>query len=233
MNPSSVPHEVMAKVPRHLQASAVSLGPIGRRLAQRALHSLLPDPDAPVVLPRPSAGHAAGRRLYISGRSLVTTAGLLLVLIPIALMIFREVHDDRIYPAIVVGEVPVGGLTLPQAEERLAQQTAGLEDQVFVFTHGDRTWTPSLRDLGATVDLAASVTRAQELGRSGDAASRLAFTGALLTSDQHLPLQIDLDLEALAAWFDTVDRDIGHSAVDAELSSTARRSPCHPTPPAP
>lgn len=217
MNPPSVTHEVMAKGHRRLHASAVPIGSSGRRLLQRVRHSLLPDPDAPVVLPRSSTGAATGRRLHLSARTLVTAMGVLLVLIPVALLVFRALHDDRIYPAIVVGDVPVGGLTLPQAEERLAQRTASLADQVFVFSHEDRTWTPNLRDLGATVNLADSLAAAQNLGRSGDAASRLVFTGAILTADQRIPLQIDLDSTALMAWFDAVDQDIGRPAVDAVL----------------
>jgi vancomycin resistance protein YoaR len=186
-------------------------------MVQRARHSVLPDPDAPVVLPTPATAKAHGRRLYVSPRSLVTVAGLLLLLVPIALIVFRALHDDRIYPAIVVGDVPVGGLTMFEAEERLTQRTAGFEDQVVVFSLGDRTWTPRLRDLGATVDVAGSLARAQGMGRSGDAASRLAFTGAILTADQRIPLQVNLDPDVLAAWFDAVDRDIGQPAIDATL----------------
>ena len=220
VNPSSLTQTVIATGQNRLHGTVTSTSSWGRRAARRARHSLLPDPTAPFPLPRSSsraaAGRVAGRRVYLSADALVLAGSAMLVLIAVALLAFRVVYDDRIYPAIVVGDVPVGGLTLPEAEDRLAQRAAALEDGVIVFAYGDRTWTPRLRDLGASVNLSDALADARALGRSG-AASRLVFTGAILRADQRLPLPIEIDSAALAAWFDAVDREIGHPAIDARL----------------
>jgi vancomycin resistance protein YoaR len=135
----------------------------------------------------------------------------------VGVLVFRVLYDDRIYPAVVVGDVPVGGLTLHQADDRLVQRTAEIEGGLVAFTYAGETWAPTLAELGATVNLADSLAEAQALGRTGDAASRLVFTGAILTADQEVPLRINLDHRRLSAWFDQVERDIGQYAADAQM----------------
>ncbi len=141
----------------------------------------------------------------------------LVLVAAVGMLVFRQMYDGRIYPAITVGDVDVGGLTVAEAEDRLARRAAELERGLITFTYGGQTWTPTLGEAGATVDLDTSIAGARELGRTGDAASRLAFTGAILDADQQAPLRTVLDQRVLAAWFDQVDRELGMLAVDARL----------------
>ena len=149
-------------------------------------------------------------------RLVAGTAALLLVA-AIALLGFRLLFADRIYPAIVVGDVEVGGLTVEQAEARLAARAAELEQGSITFTYGGQTWSPTLRELGATVDTERSLEMARQLGREDDAVSRLRFTGEIIRADQTVPLRTILDPARLDAWFDTVDADLGQPAVNAGI----------------
>jgi vancomycin resistance protein YoaR len=133
------------------------------------------------------------------------------------LLVFRAMYADRVYPAVVVGDVPVGGLTTSEAQALLTDRAADLEHGTITFSYQDQTWMPSLSELGANVKLEDSLAAAQQLGREGNAPSRLAFIGNILDSDQVVPLQAQVDHGALNAWFDTVDRDLGQPAVDAKL----------------
>jgi vancomycin resistance protein YoaR len=135
----------------------------------------------------------------------------------IALLIFRAIYSDRIYPAVVVGDVRVGGLTTSEAQAELTARAADLEQGTIAFTYNGMTWTPALADLGATVDVEESIDVAGRLGRGGDASSRLAFTGAILRSDQVVPLRTQVDMAILNAWFDRVDRQIDNPAVNAQI----------------
>lgn len=148
---------------------------------------------------------------------LVVGAGALLLIVAIGLLAFRVMFDDRIYPAVVVGDVEVGGLTLAQAEERLADRASELNQNSVSFTYGDQTWTPTLAELGATIKTGTALQEASALGRENDAVSRLAFTGNILQSDQTVPLETSLDLRVLDGWFDKVDADIGDPAIDATI----------------
>ncbi len=188
----------------------------------RARQLVLPDSDAPidvsVVHPAtaPSSNSPWWRLLALLPRCVLGIV-VAVLLVALGLLAFREMYDGRIYPAVAVGDVGVGGLTVPAAEDRLAQRAAALEQGLFTFTYGDQTWTPTLEELGARVNLDASIASAQEMGRTGSATTRLAFTGAILDADQHVPLQTQLDQVTLDAWYDQVDREIGELAVDARL----------------
>lgn len=191
-------------------------------LFDRLRQTVLPDPDAPLVSATPRAAapptaSAPWLQLLALVPRLVMGLVVAILLVAIGLLIFRVQYDGRIYPAVAVGDVNVGGLTVAQAEDRLEQRAADLEHGMFTFTLGGQTWSPALSDLGVRVDLGASVADAQDLGRTGDARSRLAFTGAILDADQQVPLRTELDAATLDTWFDGVDGEIGQLAVNAGL----------------
>lgn len=148
---------------------------------------------------------------------LVAGAGLLLLVLAIGLLAFRLMFDDRIYPAVVVGDVPVGGLTASQAAERVRDRANDLNLNSISFTYEGQTWTPTLADLGATIETDQSIAQAQRLGRDDNAVDRLSFTGNLIRQDQTIPLTTSLDLTRLDAWFDKVDADIGNPAINATI----------------
>jgi len=163
-----------------------------RHAATHLRHSVLPDPATPFVMRQASSAAAPFR----SGRqhlvALVSSMFILEFALPLlaaaALLVFRHLYDDRIYPAVVVGDVHVGGLTISQAENRLTQREAKIEHGLVVFTLGEQTWTPTLQEIGASVNLTDSLATAEQMGPTGDAGSRVAFTGAMLGADQHAPL---------------------------------------------
>ncbi|MGC4190944.1 MAG: VanW family protein [Thermomicrobiales bacterium] len=141
----------------------------------------------------------------------------LLLVAAIGLFAFRAVYADRIYPAVVVGDVEVGGLTPSQATEKVSARADALEHGLISFSYGGKTWTPTLSELGATVDIDGAIAEANDLGRTGDTAAKLNFTNEILRGDQTVPLRTSVDRDALNAWFDSVDAGIDQRAVDASI----------------
>ncbi|HWK81365.1 MAG TPA: VanW family protein [Thermomicrobiales bacterium] len=157
------------------------------------------------------------RQAGIGLTRLGVAATALLLIAAVGLFAFRTLYSDRIYPAVVVGDVQVGGLTPSQATEKVAARANQLEGSLVSFRYGGQTWTPSLTDLGAVVDVDGGVAEAQKLGRTGDTTEKLAFTNEILRGDQVVPLRTSIDHTALNAWFDQVDADIDQRAVDATI----------------
>jgi vancomycin resistance protein YoaR len=140
-----------------------------------------------------------------------------LLLFAVLLFAFRAVYADRVYPAVAVGDVPVGGLTVDDAVAAVEARAAELERGTVQFSYGGQSWSPTLAELGATVDIDGSVDAAWALGRDENAVSRLGFTNALLRDDQQVPLRTTVDPEVLAGWFATVNMELDQRAVDAAL----------------
>jgi len=150
-------------------------------------------------------------------RVLIPVSMTALVLLVLGLVAVRVIFADRLYPTIIVGDVPVGGLTIAQAERRLTERLAAFEQGPISFVHGERTWTPTLSELGATVMLGDSIAHAQRLGRESASTDRLAFIGDMLRADQVVPVRTHFDQAVLDAWFDAVDRALGHPPIDAQI----------------
>ncbi len=140
-----------------------------------------------------------------------------LLLGALAVFAFRAAFSDRIYPAVIAGDVDVGGMTVDQAVAATRQRAAEIEGSTITFQLGDVTWTPTFGELGATVDVDTTVAAAYALGRDENAVSRLGFATELLRDDQTVPLHISVDRAALDRWFDRVDADIGRPAIDATI----------------
>ena len=141
----------------------------------------------------------------------------LLLIGAVGLFLFRMAYSDRIYPAVTVGDVPVGGLTAGEAETRLDQRATEIEGNSLVFSYNGKTWSPTLAELGVDVDIDASLASAHQLGRTGDTSTRLEFTRELLRDDQIVPLRTGINQATLNTWFDKVDADIDDRAIDAGI----------------
>lgn len=151
------------------------------------------------------------------GPRLVASVGVVLLLFAIGVLVFRVAFDDKIYPAVVVGDVQVGGLTAVEATERIEERAAALNLNTVTFSYQGHTWSPTLAEIGATIDTQSSVQSALEMGRDDNAVSRMSFTGNILQENQTVPLVTEIDLNKLNAWFDTVDGDINNPAIDATI----------------
>jgi vancomycin resistance protein YoaR len=148
---------------------------------------------------------------------LLLIAAVALLVSAIGLFAFRAAYADKVYPAVAVGDVNVGGMTVDHAVATVQQRAEELERGTVTFTWQGRTWTPTLSELGATVDVDASVDAAWALGRDDNAVARLGFTNQLLRGDQRVPLRTTVDRGALHAWLQSVNADLADPAVNASL----------------
>lgn len=83
------------------------------------------------------------------------------------LLSFHMAYRDTIIPNVWVQGVPVGGLTLPQAEQLLQQQFRFDQQAVFTFRDGERFWQVRASDLGVQFDAAATASEAYRIAHSG------------------------------------------------------------------
>jgi vancomycin resistance protein YoaR len=135
-----------------------------------------------------------------------------------ALLLLRVAHDGRVYPAVVVADVEVGGLTPAEAEAAIRQRAGALESQAVVFSSGDRHWETTLRDIGAGADVDGALDAAFAVGREPAARDRLAVALDLAQGDEQIPLRFRFDQTRLDAWFDAIDRDLGQRPANAALA---------------
>jgi vancomycin resistance protein YoaR len=138
----------------------------------------------------------------------------------LGLVLLRTAHEGRVYPAIIIADLPVGGLTYAEASHQLAQRAAGIEQMAVTFQFGDREWRAPLAEIGITVDTDAALDRAFGVGREQTAWQRLWATASLIRNDEHIALPLHVDHTQLGQWFDQMDQDLAMGPRDAALEIT-------------
>lgn len=191
---------------------AAAIESVRKRIMPEQQHTAVRGDGFSVHMPLAFASRAA--RLI---RRLILLIAVALLLLALATFAFRAAFSDRVYPAVAVGDVSVGGMTVNEAADAVEERTADLQQGTFSFSYDGQVWTPSLAELGAVVDAEGSVQSAFALGRDQNAVSRLGFANQLLKEDQRVPLRTSVDNQVLGAWFASVNTGIDMRAVDAGL----------------
>jgi len=170
---------------------------------------------------------AAGGRLAARAPKLLTRAviglALLLLVAAAALGLLRTAHEGRVYPAIHVADLALGGMPRAEAEAALQARAAAVEAAPVVFQHEGREWRSSLGELGVRVDAAAAFAAAYGLGREATALDRLRTTAGLIHDDEQIPLPVRFDRAALDRWYDAIDRELGLPPREARLAIDGAR----------
>jgi len=136
----------------------------------------------------------------------------------IALVAVRVTYSGRVYPAVHVAGVSMGGDSRAEARQAIATLASEIERGTFLFSLGERAFAPSLSELGVAVDVDRTVAQAYGLGRQANAADRLAWTRDLVRADQRSPLFVTFDRARLDLYFDGLDREIGPPPKNATIS---------------
>ena len=183
----------------------------------RPVYAGRPQPGAltaPSVMRLPAVSGASLRAVLLG---VAGAAALLGLAVAVVLLTVRATHAERILPAVTVGDVPVGGMPIPLAATALSERANAIESSPITFTHGDRSWTASLRDVGVMVNQDEALARAVGYGRESSAFHRLRAVAALTRSGEQLAMPIALDHEQLNRWFDEIDRGLGTPPRDAAV----------------
>ena len=151
------------------------------------------------------------------GLGVASVAALLGLAIAVLLLTVRATHAERIFPAVTVAGVPVGGMPIHQAAVALADRADAIESSPMTFIHDDQSWTATLRDVGVSIDANEALDRAVAYGREDSAFRRLRSVAALARSGEQLAMPISLDYKQLDRWFDEIDLGLGSPPRNASV----------------
>ena len=119
------------------------------------------------ALSAPAVPMAWLRSLSLGAAGVAAILGLVLA---VSLVTVRATHAERIFPALTVADVPVGGMSFGSAADALAARAAAIESSPVTFTYSDRSWQSTLRTGRIGLYPASLRRRVRSLWRaSGDA----------------------------------------------------------------
>lgn len=142
-------------------------------------------------------------------------------------------RQDRIFPGVVVGRTPVGGLRPDTALGRLSGQSdrtgasgfsaasmgspAPPPERVTTLRWHDRSWPLALRDVQREPDVNAALQSASSLGRTGPALGRTqVFLGGLVHG-YHIPLDPRINEDIIRVRLMEIAREVERKPQDARI----------------
>lgn len=106
-----------------------------------------------------------GMPAFRAGIVFVFFAGSLLVALFLSLVLYQTVFINRVYIGVSTMGVELGGMTRTQAEVAIANRADDYLTFPVTLRYGDKLWTLTAREAGATLDAAATVEQALFVGR--------------------------------------------------------------------
>ncbi len=133
---------------------------------------------------------------------------------------YQYSHTGRIFPGVRIGGVDVGGLTRPEARERVAQTYPYPVTGRIGFQDGGGAWIVSPAELGLFFDLEASVEAAYQLGRAGGLSEQAAEQLRLWQEGQDLPLVTVYDERIAYQYIQRLGEIVNRPTIEADLGLT-------------
>jgi len=122
----------------------------------------------------------------------------------------------KIYPGARLQDLALGGMNRDVAAQAIHQALADFEATPVTLTYDDRSWTPTLAELGVTVEYDRMLDDAMNLGRDGGVVQRYASFFSHY-DDRPVSIAYTVDDERLATYINEVAEEIDVLATNARL----------------
>lgn len=128
------------------------------------------------------------------------------------------VAQGMVASGLVVAGVPVGGLTYEEAHERLQARAAAFEEQRVILQYEDNVWTPTLKELGITMDVDLAWQTVQSFGSNRYLVQRTLRALHISSGTTTVQVPISVDRPSLQAYCIERMRELDLAPVDASLT---------------
>jgi vancomycin resistance protein YoaR len=140
-----------------------------------------------------------------------------------AALIFQGLYRGRIYPGVQVavpgGAIDVGGQTREEALRALGAHAERFLASPITLRHLGKEWRTTPRELGARVELGATVEAALAIGRGGALLDRLRAEAATLRDGASLPAPpVSIDEQRLTGYVARLSPEVERAPSSADLA---------------
>jgi len=146
----------------------------------------------------------------------------LILLALVGVVVANAVADSqfagKIEPGVSVSGVYVGEMTRDQAKAVLQAPLVGYNQRPVVLAFQDKTWQPSLEQLGVAVNLDATVNRAFAVGRTEGLIESSRLYKQMNPQSHNLPLELQIDENKLKGYLGDISDRIRKEAIEPNLA---------------
>jgi len=149
---------------------------------------------------------------------LIAATGTILAGLVIITLLFSISSSGKILPGIAVNNIPVSGLTVPEASAVISSRLAYPSTGRIVLVYGEKSWLATPAELGLRLDADASALNAYDAGRGHDPFTNLLQSIRSRTSGYNLAPLLTLDESAIQRYLVDISAGINQPVVDAGIS---------------
>ncbi len=146
---------------------------------------------------------------------------IVLVVVIVAGFVFirraRTIDNDYYLKGVYINSVDMSAYTKEQGENMLNQWANDILNAQYRLTYGQKTWTLSPKDVGASINTAEVLEKAWFFGHTGSAADRENMMMSLKYSPQELWTKFTYDEEALKAYIAKIGKEVYIAPQDADI----------------
>ncbi len=115
------------------------------------------------------------KSLVIPKRTLlkISISALVLTILAGGVFGYTQAYDSKIYPKATIAGIKVGGLTVPEAKEKLLKKADELNQEGPVITYNEQTLEPTLEEMGVSFNIDKAISDAYKFGRKGSFIDRI------------------------------------------------------------
>lgn len=140
------------------------------------------------------------------------------VVIAAGSMVFESTFADKILPGVVAANIPIGGMKLEDAAQKLERELAGVSAPQLKVRAGDRSVVWNARELGWKPDAQATAMLAQEIGRRGNVFKNIQDRLNALAGKIEMPLRAKIEERTVRAKLSKLAEPFLIPAVNANIS---------------
>jgi vancomycin resistance protein YoaR len=134
------------------------------------------------------------------------------------LLVLDHTYSGRIIPNVAVQGLALDGLRPDEARTRLGQRYAAFLATPVTLQFANRTWRPTLAQLGITVELDEAAEHAYTIGRGADLFANASEALAIWQDGVDLPIRLTVDRRQLQIYLTTLAPEIEIAPTNAHLS---------------
>ena len=127
-------------------------------------------------------------------------------------------YDGQIVQNVSVEGIAISGLTPEAARAALRERHAAMLQTPLTLRLGERSWTPTVEEIGLDIAIDGAVDQAFAVGRGPDVLANLVERGTLLNGRRDIPLQVELDETLLAGYLTRLSEELAIAPEDATLA---------------
>lgn len=128
---------------------------------------------------------------------------------------------DEIYSGVTVGDIPVGGLSVRAAQQKILgifKERTGKSPIILIYQ--DQSWPVSSEDIELNIDAVDLANQAYNVGRTGNIFNRLQERFLVINHGHFLPLIVNYNQDKLTAIINTIAKSINREPRNASLKQS-------------